>query len=167
MPTKVSLAVAGSGKTQMLADLISGLSASATSAAITFTTTGQDELSERVVNSGRPNHETYGWFSFLVNHIIKPYVPAIFPGVHARGLAFVNSSAEIQRSRAGWKYYFDDRHQPYSVRLSLLAKKIINDTGGAPIRRLEGIYSHLFIDEVQDLGGNDLEVLRALMASDI
>lgn len=108
-----------------------------------------------------------GWFSFLVRHIVRPYLPARFPGIVPSGLAFVNSSKEIPRSARGVRRYLDHTDRPYSVRLAELANSLLKKTADSPVRRLERIYDYLYIDEVQDLRGNDLNVLSALMRSSL
>jgi DNA helicase-2/ATP-dependent DNA helicase PcrA len=167
MASEVQLAVAGSGKTSAIASRIESQPPGATSLAVTFTTNGQAEIVSRLSNVGRARHETMGWYAFLVNHIVRPYLPAKFKGIDARGLNFVDHDGQIPRNRSGWRYYFDDGHQPYSSRLGVLAKQILEVTHNAPMRRLEAIYSHLYIDEVQDLGGNDLIILEKIMGSSI
>jgi len=167
MASEVQLAVAGSGKTSAIASRIENQFPEAASLALTFTKNGQLEIASRVSNITSSRHETMGWYSFLVNHIVRPYLPAKFDGINAHGLNFVDHDGQIPRNRSGWKYYFDDSHQPYSSRLSVLAKQILELTTDAPLRRLEAIYDHLYIDEVQDLGGNDLVVLEKVMRSSI
>jgi len=167
MPSRVQLAVAGSGKTSSIASQIEAQAAQATSLALTYTTNGQREIASRVPNLRNGNHETMGWFSFLTQHIVRPYLPVLHPGIHAHGLHFVEHSGQIPRNRSGWKYYLDDAHQPYNIRLSLLAKQVLDATNDAPIHRIEAIYDHLYIDEVQDLTGNDLVILEKLMRSSI
>src|SRR5690625_2355428 len=108
-----------------------------------------------------------GWFAFLVRHIVRPYLPPVFPGIRANGLHFIQSDRDIPRWRGQWKHYFDDQHQPYSTRLGRLAKKVMEHNDNAPIRRLERIYDRLYIDEFQDLAGNDLVIIGALMKSKI
>lgn len=167
MPSKVQLAVAGSGKTSSIALKIKEQATGTTSLALTYTKNGQNEITSRISNISGTNHETMGWFSFLTQHIVRPYLPAKFPGIHAHGLNFVEHDGQIPRNRSGWKYYFDDIHQPYNIRLSVLAKQVLDATNNASIRRIEAIYDHLYIDEVQDLTGNDLVVLERLMRSSI
>ncbi|WP_222127540.1 UvrD-helicase domain-containing protein, partial [Brevibacterium casei] len=106
-------------------------------------------------------------FSFLSNHIVRPYLPRVFAGVQPSGLCFVSSEQDIPRYRRDWRYYFNDAQQPYSLRLATLANKVMKASAGAPISRLERIYDRIYIDEFQDLGGNDLEILEALMRSKI
>lgn len=167
MASEVQLAVAGSGKTSTIIARIENQSPEAASLAVTFTKNGQLEIASRVSNISSTRHETTGWYSFLVNHIVRPYLPAKFDGINARGLNFVDHDGQIPRNRSGWKYYFDDDHEPYSNRLNVLAKQILELTTDAPMRRLEDIYDHLYIDEVQDLGGNDLVILDAVMRSSV
>lgn len=167
MATEVQISVAGSGKTEEIVKRIKAQGSGTRSLALTFTTTGQNEIISRAKSSSPNNHETFGWFAFLVRHIVRPYLPAIFPDIHAHGLCPVQSESDIPRYRDGWKYYFNDTHQPYSVRLAVLAKKVLKETKQAPIRRLEGIYDAIYIDECQDLVGNDREILEELMKSSI
>ncbi|WP_404320827.1 UvrD-helicase domain-containing protein [Arthrobacter luteolus] len=169
MPAKALLAVAGGGKTQKIADQISTLPSDSRTLSVTYTTNGQNELASRLLSSGEllTRCETLGWYSLLLRHVIKPYLPAIFSDVHPRGLQFIGSSSEIPRTRSGWRFYFNDQGDAYSNRISVLANKIIAKTKGAPIDRLSGIFDYLFIDEVQDLCGNDLDITRALMRSRI
>jgi len=49
--------------------------------------------------------------------------------------------------------------------LSKLANKVIKKSNGKPIARLEEIYNHVYIDEVQDLVGWDYCVLNAMTKS--
>lgn len=167
MPAEVMIAVAGSGKTAEIAARILAERPGTHSASITYTTNGQNEISSRVPRLLPSEHETMGWFAFLVRHIVRPYLPALHPGIVASGLCFVQSTADIPKGRSGWRYYLNDRHQPYSARLGTLAKKVLEATSNAPIRRLERIYTNLYIDEIQDLSGADLYVLEALMHSSI
>jgi DNA helicase-2/ATP-dependent DNA helicase PcrA len=167
MVAEAHIAVAGSGKTASIASRIKELDEGARSLAITYTLNGQREISVRLGGAALPLHETSGWYSFLLNHMVKPYLPSKFRGIDANGLNFVNSDQEIAKYRKGWAYYFDDSHRPYSSRLAMLSKHVLNASDGAPIKRLQDIYSHIYIDEVQDLGGNDLAILHALMKSSI
>lgn len=166
MATEVRLAVAGSGKTTEIASKITAQTVGTVSLALTFTRYAQAEIESRLMPRPISEHETMGWYSFLTQHIVRPYLPKVFPGVIPRGLCFVDSEQQIPR-RSGWRYYFNDAQQPYNLRLAVLAKKVLEETHGAPIARLEKIYDNVYIDEFQDLGGNDLVVLEALMKSNI
>jgi DNA helicase II / ATP-dependent DNA helicase PcrA len=52
-------------------------------------------------------------------------------------------------------------------KVSKFACQVIKKTDGKPIRRLEDIFKHLYIDEVQDLAGWDLDLIETLMKSRI
>lgn len=165
MPSQVTIAVAGSGKTAAIVDLISRQPPGARSIALTYTRYAQSEITSRLSLSIASEHETMGWFAFLVRHVVRPYLPNLFPGIRPSGLHFVQTAQEIPKNRRGWAYYFDDMYRPYSERLSVLAKKVIEASSGAVIRRLEGIYDSIYIDEFQDFVGNDLEIVEYLMRS--
>lgn len=167
MPNHVTIAVAGSGKTATIVDMISRQPSEVKSLALTYTRYAQSEITSRLSLSIASEHETMGWFGFLVKHVVRPYLPNLFPGVRASGLNFVQTAREIPRGRKGWAYYFDDMHRPYSARLSLLAKKVIEKSKGAVIRRLEAIYGVIYFDEFQDFVGNDLVIVESLMRSRI
>lgn len=166
MPAEVRLAVAGSGKTAEIVEKIEAQPVGIASIALTFTRQAQAEIATRIKGGLVSDHETMGWYSFLTKHIVRPYLPTLFPGTLPRGLCFVQSTKQIPRL-GGWRHYFNKDFEPYSVRLPLLAKKVLQTAGDAPIKRLARIYDNLYIDEFQDLGGNDLEVLEALMESNI
>lgn len=167
MPTEVQFAVAGSGKTAEIARRASQQAMGRASVALTYTTFGQNEIRSRVGQRHSGRFETLGWFSFLVKHMVRPYLPSVFPGIIPTGLCFLESEGQIPKGRSDWKYYLNDQFQPYSPRLNVLAKKVLKSSGNAPIRRLERIYDELYVDEFQDLVGNDLEIIEALMQSRI
>lgn len=171
MPTEVVLAVAGGRKTQQIAERVARTATNGSDRCLvlTFTTNGQRELESRITSVGETLKapEVAGWYSFLINHIVRPYLPAVFGGVRITGLHFVESSKDIPKRAGGASWYLDASGRAYSNRLGILANKVLKETSNAPIRRLTGIYDSILIDEIQDLGGNDLEVLDRLMRSEI
>ena len=52
-------------------------------------------------------------------------------------------------------------------KVSKFACQVIKKTDGKPIRRLEDIFKHVYIDEVQDLAGWDPDLIETLMKSRI
>jgi superfamily I DNA/RNA helicase len=46
-------------------------------------------------------------------------------------------------------------------------KECNEKSGGAVIHRLENIYNYIYIDEVQDLSGYDLDLIELLFRSKI
>lgn len=87
---RVTLAVAGSRKTQSIVDACAGGAPGVRRLALTFTQTGQAELNGRLQQACAPgtSPEVMGWFTFLLRHCIRPYLPLRFPEQRLRGLNF-------------------------------------------------------------------------------
>jgi DNA helicase II / ATP-dependent DNA helicase PcrA len=64
-------------------------------------------------------------------------------------------------------YFIDSHGDVYRDAVADLACRIDDASKGAVLRRLEKIYDRIFIDEVQDLVGYDLEILDRLFRSHI
>lgn len=63
------------------------------------------------------------------------------------------------------RYYFDRRNCVYSDKLSKLVIRCNNASAGAVFERVTRIFPFIFVDEVQDLAGHDLDILVALFKS--
>lgn len=107
-----------------------------------------------------------GWYEFLINHIVKPYLPDRYPGRTINGLHFVTGQ-DPTRFRCAANRYFDDGGCVFSNRLGKLAFDVAKASQGSAVNRLEQIFDEIYIDEVQDLTGNDLEILELLLRSKI
>lgn len=105
------------------------------------------------------------WMTFLLRDGVKPYQSVIFkaPGV-VRGVDFeARSPRYVKRPDRG--YYLDAAGNVYGDVLSDLAYHVDQASSGEVIERLEAIYKHIYIDEVQDIVGWDLEFLDLLLCS--
>ncbi len=164
----LTLAVAGSGKTKGIVNACASADLDERILVLTYTSANQQELRDRLATEAghRQTIDVSGWFSFLIGHFVRPYLPFAFPNQRVRGFDF---KSEPQQGVANeeWRRYFNEHGEVRRVHLAQIAHRINGAAGGAPIRRLERIYDRIFIDEVQDLCGWDLEVLRLLMASQI
>jgi len=60
------------------------------------------------------------------------------------------------------KHYFSNQLKIYSDKLSKFVFRCNEKTKGNVIDRISRIYPYIFIDEVQDLAGYDLELLKLL-----
>ncbi len=78
---------------------------------------------------------------------------------HENGFPVYHKEENIQ------KHYFTDTFKIYSDKLSKFVFRCNQKSDGAVIDRLSRIYSHIFVDEVQDLAGYDLELLKLLFGS--
>ena len=162
---RVVIAVAGAGKTEEIAELISSEPDTRRTLLLTYTERNQREDASRIaakLGADQKMPDVTGWFSFLINHVVRPYLPTLFPGIELRGLGMDPKSF---RGLSGPSALISPSGDAYPSRLSLLAVKVMKASGSSVIDRLEHIYDALYVDEGQDLCGNDLEVIRALMGS--
>ncbi|HAE43362.1 MAG TPA: ATP-dependent exonuclease [Clostridiales bacterium] len=165
---RIILAPAGGRKTQSIIELCREGEDARKRLIVTFTTTGQKVIVERLwLNKcSSSNIEVLGWYAFLLKHFIHPYVNDLYPGQIVKGLHFVDG-VDPTRYKKGFKRYFDASGKVYSNNIGKLAFDIAQASNGACLERLEGIYHEIYFDEVQDLGGNDLDILELLMTSEL
>lgn len=164
----LTLAVAGSGKTKSIVDACSAADPSERILILTYTSANQQQLESRLAAEAGSHHhvEVTGWFSFLIAHFVRPYLPFVFPGKRVHGFDF-ESRPQQGVSNTEWHRYFNTSDEVRKVHLPQIAHRISEASDGAPLRRLERVYDKIFIDEVQDLCGWDLNILLLLMSSKI
>lgn len=164
----LTLAVAGSGKTQRIVDACSTAEPNERILVLTYTSENQKELKKRLARNAGNHHgiDVSGWFSFLIGDFVRPYLPFLYPDRRVRGFDF-KSPPQQRVKNEEWRRYFNNQSEVRKVHLSQLAHRVNEAAAEAPIRRLERIYDRIFIDEVQDLCGWDLEILECLMKSRI
>jgi DNA helicase-2/ATP-dependent DNA helicase PcrA len=161
---QLTLAVAGSRKTQSIVDACAQGEPGRRRLVVTFTQTGQAELEHRLKTECMPGSvpEVLGWFAFLLRHCVRPYLPLLFPKQQLHGLNFDGKPVR-GRYATGVGRYFDAGGRAYKLHLSKLALEVVSASGGAAMNRLSNIYDEIYIDEVQDLTGCDLHILEKLM----
>lgn len=165
-------ACAGSGKTQFIADTCSSSEGVGKDiAVITFTVSGQGELRDRLhlVCEDRKIPKVFGWYQFLIQHIIRPYIPLLFPGQKVKGLYYPRDSREdpyVDKMR----YFSKDSPKRYFVSDSIhrefieeLAVGVIKKSQGMVQNRLNKIFNLIMIDEAQDIGRYGLKVIEYLL----
>lgn len=158
---RVILAVAGGRKTQSIVEdckscpdrriLVLG-----------YTTASQLELQTRIRSAGvyGGRVEVMGWFAFLLQHVVRPYLPLLHEGRRLTGLNF---EGDPGRYAKGVERFLDADDRAYMLHLAKLAHDVATVSNGAAVDRLEHIYDEIYIDEVQDLGGWDLEIIQILL----
>lgn len=164
----LTLAVAGSRKTQGIVDACAAADSRERILILTYTTANQNELRKRLAHyaGNKPLIEVAGWFSFIIRNFAQPFVPFLYPGRRVQGFDF--ASPPQQGVHVGqYRRYFNQHGEVRKVHLPHLAVLIEGASRNAGIRRLGRLYDRIFIDEVQDLCGYDLEVLKLLMASSL
>jgi len=175
---KLIIAAAGSGKTTLLVN--EALKYSSEKILITtYTRANEEEIRKKFfeVNQFIPENITVQtWFSFLLKHGVRPYQGCVFDK-EIKGLILVNSQSAVKyKNNKGIpicyreddeleKYYFTNNCKIYSDKLSKFVFRCNKLSNGKVIDRISRIYSHIYIDEVQDLAGYDLELLKLLFKS--
>lgn len=113
------------------------------------------------------------WFSFLLKHGVRPFQGVLFER-KIKGLILVNEQSALKyKNKQGIPVYFKEdtefeRHyftkelKIYSDKLSKFVFRCNEKTKGNVIDRISRIFPHIFIDEIQDLAGYDLELLKLL-----
>jgi DNA helicase-2/ATP-dependent DNA helicase PcrA len=163
------LAVAGGSKTQTVID--EALSDPSSRVLVTtYTTENLRQIARRIeerVGVIPSNLHLVGWYTFLLRHGIRPYQESVLNEVgRVRGLNFDGQKHRFARKSE--PNYFLDRHSDvFRDGLADFVCTANQKSGGAVIRRLEALYEHIYVDEVQDLVGYDLDVLDLLFGSRI
>jgi superfamily I DNA/RNA helicase len=162
------LAVAGSGKTTRIVDECAASSDPSGILALTYTLANQAVLTDRLRRKTGMHGavRVQGWFSFLISEIARPFVPVIFPGARVSGFDFI-SEPQTYVASDSWDRYFTRGGEVRRVHLAQLCSRILDVSGVQVVDRLSRIYSHIYVDEAQDLSGYDLEILKVLFASTI
>lgn len=161
------IAAAGAGKTRRI--VREALKSSERAALVTFTLENVEHIRREIYKEAGaipPNVEVWPWFTFLIHELARPYQTAICTN-RIDGLTLVNdrSARYVREDKDPIRFYFADGRNIYSDKLARFACVCNERTGGRVIRRLEERFDHIYIDEVQDLAGYDLDVLRLLLGA--
>ncbi|MFA6415966.1 MAG: UvrD-helicase domain-containing protein [Candidatus Paceibacterota bacterium] len=161
---KLIIAAAGSGKTTFLVN--EALKKKDGEILITtFTEANEEEIRRKFIKINKciPNNITIQtWFSFLLQHGARPYQGCKF-SEDIKGLVLISGiSAKGVAENETRKHYFTENQKIYSDKLSKFVVRCNEQSNGSVVDRLSRIYTDIFIDEVQDLSGYDLEFLKLL-----
>ena len=160
-------AAAGSRKTEGVVDAAIACTAGAV-LVLTYTIENQTHVKERIrARVGHvPSHiHVMGWFAFLIAQCAKPYQSAITGSpLMIRGLNFKGRHSKYT-PKTSLGYFIDQSGCLYRDDVADFVCEVNRRTNGAVIHRLERMYAAVFIDEVQDLAGYDLELIDALLDS--
>lgn len=180
---KLFIAAAGAGKTTFI--VREALKIKDKGVLITtYTEANEAEIKKKLVEENKSpipqNIKVQTWFSFLIQHGVRPYQGTcnnILFSKRIRGLDFVMEHSGIRFSNNHkniyWgennfkEYYFDNNDKIYSDKLSKFVFRSNENSNGDIIDRLSRIFPYIFIDEIQDLAGYDLELLQLLFNSKI
>lgn len=158
---KLIHACAGSGKTQHIIDHCVNDEPDLRRIIITYTVSAQEDIKNRLQKASQLNmisFEIFGWYSFLIKHIIRPYLPLVFPEIRITGFIF-DSSAEIAeklryKKKENPERYFTKNGMLYRENIEDLALMVMERAACYVEKRLCRIYDEIIIDEVQDISGS-------------
>jgi DNA helicase-2/ATP-dependent DNA helicase PcrA len=177
MSNKLIIAAAGAGKTTHIVK--EALRKTGNVLITTYTEANEAEIKSKIIKLNRviPSHITVQtWFSFLLQHGAKPY-QGTCSAKKINGFQLVNSQSGVRYlDKRGFpvfyseaeffeEHFFNGRHEIYSDKLPKFVVRCNERANGEVISRIARIYPHIFIDEVQDLAGYDLEIIKLLFKS--
>lgn len=149
----------------------------------TYTLSNEAAIKQELIRRNKciPSNITIQtWFSFLLQHGVRPYQGALDDSLFSEcigGMLLVNRSSGLKytTSRGRPVYYAEDKEcrmhyftedgRIYSDKLSKFVVKCNEKSSNAVLDRICRIYDYVMIDEVQDLAGYDLEIVKLLMKS--
>lgn len=166
MANYLTLAVAGSRKTQGIVEHCASLPHDRRALVVTFTQANQAELRDRLSVYAGDHHGicVMGWFTFLLRNFARPFLPFKFPGQRVRGFNF---DGRPYRMAKGMRRFLDSNDAVYACELGRLAHELVEASKGTLVHRLECIYDEILIDEVQDLSSHDWEIIDVLLNSSL
>lgn len=184
---KLMIAAAGSGKTTYL--VCDALQKDDANVLITtFTEANESEIRNRIIGKlgyVPKNITIQTWFSFLLQHGVRPYQSVLNDSIHDDDISFF-----LTPEKSGKKYdkngnpilnakghplfwgekdflkcYFTNSKKIYSDKISRFVLAANKAAKGEVFSRISRIFRHVYVDEVQDLAGYDLELLKLLFKS--
>ncbi len=164
MSGKLYIAAAGSGKTRKIIE--DSLNTHKKVLILTYTITNEQQIISRIKNKVGviPNNITVStWFSFLLKDGIRPYQGSRFKE-RIEGIIFVNGQNNMYVKKTSNKYFAKD-NRIYTDKLSECVVELNVNCNGKVFERISRMYDCIYVDEVQDMVGYDLEILKCLIAS--
>lgn len=187
MGRRLLLASAGAGKSERLVKQALERAANGGKVLLlTYTINNQNELLRHIcrLNKFQPrNVAVKGWFSFLLEDMVRPYQRCVVPE-RVSGIVFSSGNPHLGRNgskqfvlpgrgeiiggQCNPQHYVTKQDgRAHTHYLAKLAATINDKTNGKPAGRLAEIYDAVYIDEVQDLVGWDFSVLCAMVKTRI
>lgn len=108
------------------------------------------------------------WFQFILKELIRPYQRSFLGKISQIRSFDFSSMYGVDYSKKNTTSYFLTRNNDVKAnRASEFALLLNNLSDGAVLKRLEDTYACIYIDELQDLVGKDIELLELLFLSSI
>ncbi len=162
--SRLIIAAAGAGKTTFLVE--QALKISESVLITTYTDANEQSIRDKFyeLNGCIPANVTImSWFSLLIKHGIRPYQSYLIKN-RVSGVLLVNKADQnlLRLKDSNEKKYVTASGNVYSNMISKLPCLLDNLSNGCVFQRMRKIFSYVFIDEIQDFAGYDLEVIKKL-----
>lgn len=183
---KLIIAAAGSGKTTFLVKKALEIEDEPV-LITTYTEHNEREIRNKFINRKgcMPSNVTIQtWFSFLLQHGVRPYQSVLNESLHSKNVGFYLTNEksgkryiapgkpmELRGRPVYWgqddflKCYFTGNNKIYSDKISRFVCEANTATNGDVIDRISRIFQHIYIDEIQDLAGYDLDIIKYMFKS--
>lgn len=174
---KVIIACAGSGKTSYIVEKALKLKR-ARVLVTTYTNENLDQIKSFFIEKAGcvpANVIIKSWFSFLLQEGVRPYQNHITEHRRVKSIYFFGDTKEDKKLRGHLQYipeskeehYFTKNNYIYVDKVSKFICRCNERSGKLVGKRLERIYDYIFIDELQDFAGYDLNLLEMLFNAGI
>ena len=162
----VIMAAAGAGKTHDICkEVIENAKTTNKKILITtYTNKGIESIEKeyKKQNNGviDKNVVVLSWFQFLLRELVKPYQSSILNKINIiNSIDFNHQYGYINFNSRGTPKHYMFTNNILSNTVSEFAIDSNIKSNNKVMQRLEEIYSHIYIDEIQDLAGEDIEIL--------
>ncbi len=167
--SRILICAAGGGKTtRIVGEAIAETASRAL--LVTYTRNNEKEIERKLYGHGPvipPNIEVMTWFSFLLRELARPYRRVLHSSrieglqwVEGRSVPYIPQSNTLAHYFAAGRYIYSDKISKFICECDRLA-------GGAVMRRLAIRFDYIFVDEIQDMAGYDLDVLELMLKAGI
>lgn len=167
--SKVIVACAGSRKTSHIVD--EALKVVDEHVLITtYTNENVDQIRSYIIQAKGcipPNITVMSWYSFLLQEGVRPYQNHVTTAGRVSTINFTARPNQYIPKTNVQAYYLTGSNDIYRDRVAEFVFVSNKCSGGRVVLRLAKVFRYIFIDEVQDLAGYDLELLKILFASEI
>jgi hypothetical protein len=166
---KIVIASAGSRKTTFIAETALAI-ADKKVLITTYTNENLDQITSYLIEKKGyipPNVTVASWYSFLLQDGVRPYQNHLTNRGRIKSINFTARPSRYIAKADADRYFLTEGDKIYRDRVADFICECDNHTKGLIIRRLERIFAHIFIDELQDFAGYDLEILEKLFKSSI
>jgi len=169
LANEIIIAAAGGGKTTRLTARARAHNVDKV-AVVTYTTNNVQEIKNKFfeLHAALPTHaEIWSWYRFLLHEMARPYQRALLDR-RIDGLHWVEgrSARYVPRAKTV-PFFLSGGAQIYSDKIARFVIECNKATGGAVIARLEERFHTIFVDEIQDMAGYDLDLLELILSSKI